>query len=990
MKLLEDKKGKEYWRSLDQLADSPEFQEYVQREFPENASEMTNPVTRRKFLTLMGASLAFAGLAACRRPVEKIVPYVNMPENIVLGNPLYYATAMPAGLGAYGLIVESHEGRPTKIEGNAAHPSSMGKASAQIQASVLDLYDPDRSFAVLHEGREKELADFMAAWQKLYEKHRSEQGAGLAVLSESFASPSLFRLRQRFLKTFPKAKWIAYEPSANENALNGLKLVFGADLRPLYRYDKARVIVSLDADFMYEEDESITALKGFAAGRKVENETDDMNRLYVVENAFTTTGSMADHRLRLQSRQVGGFTLALAKELAANGLDLGLALDDLSVSSAAFDNKWIAALARDLMKQRGKSLIVAGKRQPHSVHALVAVLNRALQNEGRTVNYVALNDALPSSLSQLVALSASMDKGEIETLVMLGGNPVYNAPADLQFAEKLKKVANTVHFSSHVDETSSLTGWHVPLAHYLESWGDVRAADGTVSVIQPLIEPLFNGLPVVRAAHLLALGEDAKAYDIVRATFKAGFGKKDFETGWQEALNKGVLQNSSAKPRKARLNTGALQSDLKKSPLPSVPATKKNLEIVFRSSATVYDGRYANNGWLQEMPDPVTKLTWDNPLLLSPKTAKAFNLKNEDVVQVRFQGRKMQLPVWILPGHADFSVTVTLGYGRKNAGRVGTDVGFDTYRLRSSENPHFGSGLKISPTFTTYPLANTQDHGSMEGRPLVLEADMEEYRRHPEFAAEEMKPPQPSSLWDERKYDSGNQWGMTIDLNACNGCNACVVACQSENNIPVVGKEQVRNGREMHWIRIDRYFTGDVHNPEMVHQPMACQHCENAPCEQVCPVQATNHDSEGLNLMVYNRCIGTRYCSNNCPFKVRRFNFFNYTNELPEIMHMAQNPDVTVRSRGVMEKCTFCIQRIKKAELTAKNEGRDLRDGEVVTACQQTCPADAIVFGNILDTQSAVAASRQNNRNYEMLVEFNLKTRTTFLAKLRNPNPELA
>ena len=989
MKLPDHVNGKEYWRSLDQLANTPEFQNYLKNEFPENKEEISSSVSRRKFLTLMGASLAFAGLAACRRPVEKIVPYVTAPENIVLGKPLFYATAMPHGLNAYGLLVESHEGRPTKIEGNVDHPSSLGKATARIQASILDLYDPDRSYAVRKNGREADWAGFVAYWEKLYNQYRDNQGQGLAVLSGSFSSPTLYALYSEFKKTFPEARWVAYDPVSSENLYNGLRMVFGAAVRPVYAYDKAKVILSLESDFLYEEEESITAMKGFSAGRRTRSEKDEMNRLYVVENMFTTTGGMADHRLRLQSRQIAPFAFALAKELQNQGVALDLPEGVVDLSGQRFNQKWIAAVARDLIRNRGKSLLVAGSRQPEPVHALCAMINRALGNEGQTVRYMALRDAVLPSTKETAALASAMANGEVETLVMLGGNPVYNAPVDANFADRLSKVKNTIHFSSHVDETSRLCQWHVPLAHYLESWGDVRAADGTVSVVQPLIQPLFGGVQEVQALHLLARGKDAKSYDVVRDIFKKKFGGGDFEKRWRRALNKGVVAGTESRPVKTSLKTRALVDYLRYNPLPVNAADANNLEIVFRPSPALHDGRHANNGWLQEMPDPVTKLTWDNPVLMSPATAEELGFENEDVVRLTYGGRTAELPVWIVPGHADYSLTLTLGYGRQAAGRVGDGVGFDVYKLRAANEPFMGLGGRLTPTFTTYPIANTQDHGSMEGRPLVLEADVEEYRHHPEFASEAVEHLPNRSLWDEREYNTGNQWGMVIDLSACSGCNACVVACQSENNIPVVGKEQVRNGREMHWMRIDRYFAGDLSDPEMVHQPVACQHCENAPCEQVCPVQATNHDDEGLNLMVYNRCIGTRYCSNNCPFKVRRFNFFNYTNDLPEIVQMAQNPDVTVRSRGVMEKCTYCIQRIKKAEIDAKNEGRELKDGDVVSACQQTCPADAIVFGNILDPESEVYKAKQNNRNYEMLIEYNLKTRTSFLAKIRNPNPEI-
>ena len=462
----------------------------------------------------------------------------------------------------------------------------------------------------------------------------------------------------------------------------------------------------------------------------------------------------------------------------------------------------------------------------------------------------------------------------------------------------------------------------------------------------------------------------------------------EFEKAWTKTLHDGLFSNIRSQKQTPKISASRIELALSKYQADE-ELSATNLEIVFRESPAVYDGRFANHGWLQEMPDPVTKLAWDNAALISPGMAEELNLKNEDLIQIDYKGRKIEVPVWIMPGHADYSITLTLGYGRKSAGRIGNYVGFNAFRIRTSANPGFGAGAVISKTGKTYLLANTQDHGSMEGRPLVREAVIDEYKKHPEFAKEMVEHPPLKSLWDEHSYDEGYQWGMTIDLNACSGCNACVIACQSENNIPIVGKEQVRNGREMHWIRLDRYFSGDLSDPEMAYQPVACQHCENAPCEQVCPVSATVHDEEGLNVMAYNRCIGTRYCSNNCPYKVRRFNFFNYTNEYPEILKMAQNPDVTVRSRGVMEKCTFCTQRINAAKITTKNKDEMVQDGDVVAACQQSCPADAIVFGNINDPDSEVSKSKKSNRDYTMLGELNVKPRLTYLAKIRNPNPAL-
>ncbi len=989
-KIQKNLQGKEYWRSLEELAETPEFKEFLQREFPEGASELSDAMSRRQFLTLMGASMALAGLMGCRRPVEKIVPYVKAPENVIPGVPKYYATTMPLGLNATGLLVESHEGRPTKIEGNEKHPASLGAAGVFQQASILNLYDPDRSKFVLRQGAQAQWADFVAYWQEQFNQFSQNRGEGLVVLSEAFSSPTLARLRTEFLRRFPRARWVAYEPVSDENIIEGVRVATGRAQLPVYRLDQAEVILSLDSDFLTMEGDSLVNARGFADGRRVQDVNDSMNRLYVVESTYTATGAAADHRMRLQARQIGAFTAALALALEKQGLRIRVA-DELSqYANHSFDQKWINAVAKDLLRARGRSLVLAGRRQPASVHALVFAINNALGNVGKTVAYVEPVDKLLPNTQDLSAVVEDMKAGRVKTLVMFGGNPVYNAPADLAFGAALKRVEQTIHFSTHVDETSSQVEWHVPQAHFLESWGDARALDGTMSVIQPLIQPLFGAKSDVEFAALLATGQDVRGYDVVRETWKAALGNRNFERKWRRVLHDGIAENTQLTARAPRERSNEIARYLNANPFARDAADKDKLEIVFVASSAVFDGRYANNGWLQELPDPTTKLTWDNALLVSPKTAKELNLASNELVLAEVEGRRMKLPVFVMPGQPDYSVAVALGYGRTHAGRVGNGVGFNTYRLRSSGSPDFALGVNLVRTGERYVLASTQDHWSMEGRPIVRDADLDYYRQHPEFAREMVEHPPLTSLWKEHTYDTGYQWGMTVDLNVCIGCNACVTACQSENNIPIVGKEQVWRGREMHWMRIDRYFQGgELDSPAMVYQPMMCQHCEMAPCEQVCPVAATVHDEEGLNVMVYNRCIGTRYCSNNCPYKVRRFNFFNYTNETPEIVKMAMNPDVTVRFRGVMEKCTFCLQRINEVKIRAKNEGREVRDGEIRTACQQTCPTNAIVFGNINDPESEVSKIKQQNRNYEVLSELNTRPRTSYLAKLRNPNPEL-
>jgi molybdopterin-containing oxidoreductase family iron-sulfur binding subunit len=792
----------------------------------------------------------------------------------------------------------------------------------------------------------------------------------------------------------------------------------------MLRLDRAAVILALDADPLLTDPEMIRHARAFAAGRSAgapstrsaTSSGQAMNRLYAVEGVYSLTGAMADHRLRLESRQIAPFLAALAARIAppearALSTSSGQAAGLAGAGVPSVDSRWIDALARDLLANRGKGLIVAGERQPAAVHAAVCALNAHLGNTGTTVSYYETKDAALPSVSALASLVSAMNAGAIKTLVVLGGNPVFDAPADLDFASALSKVPESIALGHTVDETSSRAKWHIPRAHYLESWGDARAVGGTLSVVQPLILPLFGGRSPVEVLGLMVAGQDRPGYDIVRETWKPILGDAGFDTKWNRVLHDGLLSGSelpevvptlSGNPFAELAQVGA--PDLKVGPAPS------GLEIVFLPSPSLHDGRFANDGWLQELPDPLTKLTWDNPALVSPKTAETLGVASEDVVRLEYGGRSLELPVSILPGMADGVVALTLGYGRQRAGRIGNGVGFDTFPVRSSRAPGFDSGVTLTRLGRTYPLSATQEHGSMEGRPLVRESTVTELQSasapaRTEGAHAEDAPRAPKeggargvfeegshhfSLWKEHAYDQGHQWGMTIDLNACIGCNACMVACQSENNVPVVGKAQVAKGREMQWLRVDRYFSGEPSgSPEIVYQPVPCMHCEDAPCEQVCPVAATVHDAQGLNVMVYNRCIGTRYCSNNCPYKVRRFNFFNFTKDTPDILKLAMNPDVTVRARGVMEKCTSCTQRITRATIDAKLAGRELRDGDVKTACQQACPASAIEFGDLRDRSSRVVKAKADPRNYALLDELNTKPRTTYLSKVRNPNPDL-
>ncbi|MFN3344463.1 MAG: TAT-variant-translocated molybdopterin oxidoreductase [Chloroherpetonaceae bacterium] len=1012
----ENSNAKTYWRSAEQLSNSPEFRRWVESEYPEGAAElelMKDSLSRRKFLTIMAASFALAGLSACRRPVEKIVPYVKQPEEIVPGIANYYATTMPFGLSAYGVLVKSNEGRPTKIEGNEKHPSSTGGTNTFVQASILGLYDPDRSKAVYKNGSESSFGEFVTFWRKQHLDFKANGGEGLAILTESFASPTLSRLMNEFMATYPNAKVAVYEAVSDENIFNGIQLATGELLQPIYDFSKAKVILSLDADCFLRESENVMNARGFADGRRVESEKDQMNRLYVVESTFSVTGGMADHRLKLQSCLIGAFTAALALELNAQGVDVPAANSLGNYATHPFDKKWISAVAKDLIQNRGASLVVAGRHQSAEVHALVTAINSALKNVGTTVSYRPIKDAAVPSRKSLVALVEDINAGRISTLLILGGNPVYDAPADLNFESALKKVKTTIHWGLYRDETAQLTTWHIPATHYLEQWGDAISANGTISPIQPLIAPLYKGKSNIELLNVINTGLEESGYTLVRQTWKQRIGELGFEENWKKALHEGVLTIANdTKP--ITLNSDALSQAIQRNPFSTKAPDVSSLEFVFLPSESTFDGRFANNAWLQELPGAVTKLAWDNAALMSLKTAKELGLKGEsvyapegershlndmerEVVKLIVQGRALEMPVWIVPGQADYSITLPLGYGRKAAGNVGNNIGFNCYALRTLNGMDIQNGT-AERTGKNYILATTQNQGSLDGREsIVIEGTLDQYLKQPDFVKEKLIKYEEVKLFERPyKHDEGHQWGMTIDLNACIGCNACAIACQSENNIPVVGKEQTRRGRQMHWIRIDRYFAGDFETPEMVYQPVACQQCENAPCEQVCPVAATAHTEDGINAMVYNRCVGTRYCANNCPYKVRRFNYFNYVTDnpvwdggVPETVKMAMNPDVTVRFRGVMEKCNYCYQRIAGARINAKNQGREIADGEIKTACEQSCPTQAIVFGDINDPNSKVSQMKRQKRNYDLLAELNVKPRTSYLAKLRNPNPEL-
>jgi len=1027
--------GRLYWRSLGELADTPQFREYLHREFPEQASEWNDPKGRRQFLKLMSASIALAGVGACtKQPPEEIVPYVKQPEDIVPGRPLFFASAIPMSGIAQPVLVESHMGHPTKIEGNPEHPASLGATDAITQGAILGLYDPDRAQTVTERGELRAFGTFLGAVSSAAGRQKSKQGAGLRFLTGPITSPSLAELMATVLAAFPQARWHQYDPIARDS---------GSDA--IYHFDKADVVVALDSDFLSCGPGSVRHQKDFATRRRVTDERKEMNRLYAIESAPSLTGVKADHRLALKAAEIEGFARQLAASLGAGG---AAAAAGAASGDAA---KWIAAIAKDLQAHRGTSVVVAGEYQPESVHAAARAMNQALGNVGTTVVYDQLVTVRPTSQGGTLAeLAQAMDAGQVEMLVILGGiNPVYTAPADLKFADKFSKVQLAIYHGVYADETAFLCHWHVPEAHPLESWGDARTLDGTVTMIQPLIAPLYDGRTVAEVLTAFTAKPDSRSSAIVKDYWTRAFGGgggwtirnsdgqpfKNADAFWRRALHDGFIQGTafadggpatpftpmpSAAPAAPAAGaapapatpapatpapaTPALATPAPAAPAPAAPApaaatpptAEGGLELIFRPDPTIWDGRFANNGWLQELPKPITKVTWDATAWISPQLANERRLQDGDVIELKYRGNTARMPVFRVPGHPQQSVTVFFGYGRKMAGNVGNATKesepFNAFLLRTSDAPWFGGGLEISKTGDNYPLATTQEHHLMEGRNPVRVATIEQYKSEPHVIEEQgEKPPKTLTMYPEHVYD-GNKWGMAIDLSACTGCSACTIACVAENNIPVVGKDQVARGREMHWIRVDHYFAGDQFDSavEAYHQPVPCMQCENAPCELVCPVAATTHSSEGLNDMVYNRCVGTRYCSNNCPYKVRRFNFLLYQDWDTQSLYPMRNPDVTVRSRGVMEKCTYCVQRINQARIDAKREDRAIRDGEIVPACAAVCPSDAIVFGNLNDPNSQVVKLKAQERNYGLLEDLNTRPRTTYLAVLRNPNPELA
>ncbi len=1052
------KEGKEYWRSVEEFVDAPEFEEFVAREYPHEIEEWDDSLSRRKFVKVMGASLALAGLAGCViQPSEKIVPYVRNPEGMLPGKPNFYATSMSLGGVAVGLLAKSFEGRPVKVEGNPDHPGSKGATDVLAQASILGMYDPDRSQEITYRANPKTWETFMTEFRAAVEENRKDGGAGVRFLTETITSPTLIDQFNRLKAELPNAKWVQYEPVNADNANAGAKMAFGSAVSTIYKFDKAERVLSLDADLFSSF--NVGQVKDYAAGKRFSEEHKDISRLYTIETKLSITGAKSDHRLGVKPSQLADIAKAVAKAV-------GVA----SASSSYGENAaWINAVAKDLSDHKGRSIVLAGDTAPPIVHAIAHAINGALGNVGQTVFYT--DPMSPNSdrtqIEQLRELIGDIDSGRVKMLVILGGNPVYNTPADLRLnADRMNKVPLRVHLGLYVDETAELCHWHVHDKHYLEGWSDARALDGTANIVQPLIAPLYDGKNAHELVQLCFKENfDKRDYDIVREywqrtnitaapvtaataapkteantaakttattnpaanaasrpaatpapasnTAAAVAPSRNFEDNWRKALHDGIVPNTAAATKAMTVNASFLAQPENK-PAPSGP-----LEINILPDPCVYDGRFVNNGWLQELPNPLNKVTWENVALLSPRTAEKLNINRAndarefaggaqgksfintrggnqlaDLVTLKYQGADISQPVpmWIQPGQPDDVITIYMGYGRSRAGRVGTGLGYNAFDVRRSDAMDSGFG-EITARGEATNIASTQIHFNMEGRDILRVWDLEEFEKNPTLGHQHNEYPKSMYPYEQHQatYEKNYKWGMSIDINSCVGCNACVMACNAENNIPVVGKEQVERSREMQWLRIDAYYAGDdINEPNGPYfQPVLCQQCEQAPCEVVCPVHATVHSAEGLNDMVYNRCVGTRYCSNNCPYKVRRFNFLLYQDWDTPQYKLMRNPEVTIRSRGVMEKCTYCTQRISAARIEAEKDGRRVQDGEVVTACQSVCPTDAITFGDMSDEKSKVAATKKDHRTYILLNELNTQPRTTYMAGLKNQNKEM-
>ena len=1013
--------GKRYWRTIDELADTPDFQDALRREFPQHAAEWVDSVSRRGFMKLMGASIALAGLTGCtKQPDEPIYPYVKQPEDLVLGKPIYFATMHPFPMGSVPLLVKSEAFRPIKLEGNPEHPMNRGTSDAYTQGTLLGMYDPDRSKRVLYRGETRDYSNFVSDFTAMLQSKKSSGGEGLYFLSGTVVSPTLAAQWKTASAKYPNAKWFQYDPVNRDSSRIASKQAFGDFVDAQYKLDVADVVLSLDADFLsgLSQPGFLKLAADFAQRRSLESGI-EMNRVYAVESTPSTTGFKADHRLRMRASQMEAFANAVAAGVGAGSASGG-------TTWTPEQTAYLNAVVKDLKANSGKCLVIAGEQAAPGVHLAAIAINQALGNIGKTVVYTETVNPMPTvEVDDLKQLVADLNAGKVDWLVILDTNPVYSAPADLEFTKAMGHAKTVAHLGLYVDETAEVTDWHINGTHYLESWSDARAYDGTVSVVQPMIDPLYSGKSAHHVVQIMLDQPDLSPMEAVRANWKSALGggastgtavSAESDLPWRKALHDGWIANTAFAPK---------QVSAKNTTSPSVPAPDPTaMEIIFRPDPTIYDGRYSNLGWMQELPKPITNLSWDNAALMSIQTLTKLNASESDVVEIEYQGRKIKASALVAPGHPDQSITIYLGYGRRNAGRVGTGAGFDAFPIRLASSPLFAVGATVKKTGETYECASTKSHyiddrgtfareygnvaeekeakpdttpHSLEGREaeqrgIIRVATLEEYKQNPNFAAAEPDfnaPPKTTTLFPVWDYSKGYQWALSIDLNSCVGCNACIVSCYAENNIAVVGKHQVKVGRDMQWIRIDTYFEGDLNAPKAYFQPMTCQQCENAPCEQVCPVGATVHTPEGLNAMIYNRCVGTRYCSNNCPYKVRRFNWLLFSDYETESLKLMRNPEVTVRSRGVMEKCTYCVQRISKAKIRADKENRTVQDGEIVTACQEACPTHAITFGNINDKNSRVSRVKAQTRNYTVLADLNTRPRTSYIAGVMNPNPEL-
>ncbi|MGH8169080.1 MAG: TAT-variant-translocated molybdopterin oxidoreductase [Steroidobacteraceae bacterium] len=972
------RRGPIFWRRIEELADSPALLERARREFPSFAALAEGSMDRRRFLQLTAASMALMGLTACGLEVapRDREPYVEQPAGIVPGRWRYFATATALQGYGTGVLVKHEMGRPLKIEGNPDHPASLGATSAIGQASILELYNPFRADTLTRDGAIAPWSAFTTAVIERRQQLLAARGRGLALLTGTVTSPTLLAQIAELRRDFPQLDWYQWEAVDREPVRAGAQLVYGRAVDVLPDFARADVILAVESDFLESAPGHLRFARDFASRRRAAEVKERMSRLYALESTPTLAGAKADHRLALTPVAIEAAMRRLAGMLGAGPSDWARGADP--------NAKTLDAIAEDLRRAQGRALIHVGAAQAATVHALGAAINHALGAYGQTLSLIEPVAPPPPAGASLSDLTDAMSRGQVDALIILADNPVYGAPADLDFPRVLRTVPFSIYLGEYADETAEAVHWHVPRTHEYEAWSDVRAFDGTISIQQP--QMLARGER--HSAHeLLAVLSGQTTPDgraILRGHWQARAEKAgipNFDSYWMDALRAGIVVDTAA-PRIELQPRADLARSLE--PADGTAPRPDELTALFRPDIYLWDGRFADNGWLQEMGRPFTRLTWDNAALLSPRTARRLGLATADLVEVELDGRRVTAPVWVLPGQADDCVTLPLGYGRRRTGPVGEGVGFNAFALRTRAAPWQGRGAVLSKLEGSYRFAVIQHEGRTLGRDLVREGSLADFLENPTFLH---YGPAAQSLYPSYPYP-GIAWGMSVNLDACIGCHACVTACQAENNSPVVGKTEVWRNREMHWLRIDRYYEGPLENPEFVFQPVPCMQCENAPCEVVCPVHATVHDSQGVNVMVYNRCVGTRFCSNNCPYKVRRFNFFDYTASDPRPRE-SWNPEVTVRARGVMEKCTYCVQRTRIAMIAADEDNRRIRDGEVVTACQQACPTEAIVFGDQNDPRSAVSRRKASPLDYAMLGELNTRPRTTYEALIRNPNPAL-